>query len=151
MGIPLIRMAGEVRKYIKRNPFAAGGDALTAASELVNTNEPDPIKRAILSVGVPVLGTASSVATGGFDAIPQFAELFGTLGQEAGYPETPESRNVYGCMPLLNTDNYSRLLLGASNSPEIKQKLGKAREFCGAAIRDATRRPRPGGLIMPVR
>lgn len=151
MGIPLIRMAGEVGKYIKRNPLAAGGDTFAAVSELMNPDEPDPIKRGILAVGVPVLGTAASVATGGFDAIPQLMELAGTVGQGAGFPDTQETRNMYGCAPLLNTDNYARLLLGASNSPAIKQKLGRAREFCGEAIKDAARRPRAGGLVMPVR
>lgn len=151
MGIPLSRMAGEVRKYIKRNPFAAGGDTFAAVSELMNPDEPDPIKRKILAVGVPVLGTAASVVTGGFDTIPQLMELAGTVGQQAGFPDTQETRNMYGCAPFLNTDNYARLLLGASNSPAIKQKLGRAREFCGEAIRDAVRRPRAGGLVMPVR
>jgi len=151
MGIPFGRMAGEIRKYIKKNPLAAAGDTYAGVSELINPYEPDPVKRGILSVGVPVLGTATSVATKGFDLIPQFMELAGTVGQEAGYPETQETRNMYGCAPLLNTDNYARLLLGASNSPAIKQKLGRAREFCGEAIKDAARRPRAGGLVMPVR
>ena len=151
MGIPFGRMAGDIAKYAKRHPLAAGGDTFNAVLELTDPNEPDPIKRGILAVGVPVLGTAASAVTGGFDFIPQAMELAGTLGQEADFPDTRETRNMYGCAPLLNTDNYARLLLGASNSPAIKQKLGRAREFCGEAIKDAARRPRAGGLVMPVR
>jgi len=151
MGIPFGRMAGEVTKYIKKHPLAAGGDTFNAVLELKNPNEPDPIKRGILAVGVPVLGTVSTAVTRGFDFIPQAMDILGTAGANAGFPDTRETRNIYGCAPFLNTDNYARLLLGASNSPAIKQKLGRAREFCGEAIKDAARRPRAGGLVMPVR
>jgi len=41
MGMPGIRMAGNVGKYIKRNPLAAGGDALAGAAETMNPPEPD--------------------------------------------------------------------------------------------------------------
>jgi len=50
-------------------------------------------------------------------------DIAGSLGEEYGYPELPPMlRDAFGCAPLLNADNYSRLMLGATASPQIKRK-----------------------------
>jgi hypothetical protein len=152
MGIPFIRMAGEVGKYIRRNPHGAAGDALGGAAETMNPHEPDPVKRALLTVGVPILGTAASALTAGVDVIPQVMDLAGSLGEEYGFPELPPMlRDAFGCAPLLNADNYSRLMLGATASPQIKENLTRAKEFCGRYKERSRNIPRPSTLIMPVR
>lgn len=94
---PLIRFAKAV-------PFL--GDAFAAASELVNPQERSIPQRIINAAVVGGGGAATSAATLGLDAVPQFVQL---ANEYTGGPVGPEKlRQMQACAPALNAEEHLR-------------------------------------------
>ena len=96
---PLIRFAKAV-------PFL--GDALAVGAELVNPQEPSIPQRVINAAVVGGGGAATSAATLGLDAVPQFVQL---ANEYMGGPRGPEKlRQMQACAPALNAEEHLREL-----------------------------------------
>jgi hypothetical protein len=129
------RMAGSAGfqdRLLRALPFI--GDAIVAISEAADVEgEPNPFQR-MLNAGVIAGGGALvSAGTVGMDMIPQVAEYMGTYAtdrENEGYnvPDWPIGTEFTKIAPLLNADNYLRLLAyGGKHEPTLR-KLDRALE-----------------------
>jgi hypothetical protein len=129
------RMAGGnsfLRRASRYIPFA--GDIVAALVEAADVEgEPDPYQRMLNAGIIGAGGGLVSAATFGLDTIPQIAQAMGEYAVERendGYvvPDWPVGTQFSKVAPLINPENYLRILSYGGRHEPTERKLDRALE-----------------------